>query len=117
MWNPVRLVLPIAIATAIVSLAQTPQYVQGPKGGCYEVTKSGGKKSVNRSLCAQGNTASAGGQTAPEGYRSKESTNNYEQRATTFVNIPDSRKQSSEGQSDLRQGAEGRMLLRHSKRP
>ena len=31
---------------------QQPQYVVGPRGGCYEVTQGGKKKSVARSFCA-----------------------------------------------------------------
>lgn len=33
------------------SLAQAPQYIRGPRGGCYEVTKSGGKRPVKQGLC------------------------------------------------------------------
>lgn len=32
-------------------LGQSPQYVRGPRGGCYELTKSGSKRSVDRGLC------------------------------------------------------------------
>src|SRR6185312_523808 len=60
------------VAAAAASLsAQAPQYVQGPRGGCYEVTKTGSKKSVNRSLCApdaatkKESAASADGKQAP----------------------------------------------------
>jgi len=49
--NVPALVLGILGVTLV--FAQSPQYVQGPRGGCYEVTKSGAKKSVSRSLCGQ----------------------------------------------------------------
>ncbi len=35
---------------ALTGLTAQTQYVRGPKGGCYEVTKDG-KKAVKRALC------------------------------------------------------------------
>ena len=63
MRNLLRRVLPIAIVAVTVSFPQSPQYVQGPRGGCYEVTKSGVKKSVNRSLCAPNGSTNQSTQT------------------------------------------------------
>ena len=53
--------LSLALATIASMSAQSPQYVQGPRGGCYEVTKSGSKKSVDRSLCGASAPAKTNG--------------------------------------------------------
>ncbi|MBV9156129.1 MAG: hypothetical protein JO097_07690 [Acidobacteriaceae bacterium] len=41
----------IIVLLAISDIPAQTQYVRGPKGGCYEVTQNGGKKSVERRLC------------------------------------------------------------------
>jgi hypothetical protein len=35
----------------LISLPTQAQYVRGPRGGCYTVTKSGTKRYVDRSMC------------------------------------------------------------------
>lgn len=40
----------VGLIACTVLLAQGP-YVRGPRGGCYETTRSGSKKSVDRALC------------------------------------------------------------------
>ena len=66
--------LVLAAVTVATLNAQSPQYVQGPRGGCYEITKSGGKKSVNRSLCADGSAAKKEAPAAPAGKQTVQQT-------------------------------------------
>lgn len=80
MRNLLATVLTCLVALSIAS-AQ-PQYVRGPKGGCYEVTKTGGKKSVERGLCAS-LPASAKQEKAPEApAAAKQSTQTEPAKAT-----------------------------------
>ena len=63
---------------------QQPQYVQGPRGGCYQITKNGGKKSVDRAHCSSSaqnapSQASAPPKTSP----SKPETTGSAQRDAT----------------------------------
>src|SRR5215813_12680520 len=48
--NPV-IACALLIMTLFTTLADA-QYHQGPRGGCYTITKSGGKRYVDRSMCA-----------------------------------------------------------------
>ncbi len=56
--------------------AGPPQYVTGPRGGCYEVTKSGKKKSVARSFCAQPSQNAAVQSTSNSNGQSRQDTRN-----------------------------------------
>ena len=43
--------LRLIIALVLMGAQLPGQYIQGPKGGCYTVTKSGRKQYVDRSMC------------------------------------------------------------------
>ena len=94
-------------------LAQSPQYIRGARGGCYELTKSGNKRSVARGLCdskpatqvkapdaipekqqpaqAERNDARAASRPAAEAPRTKEpavASANKSQNGRTYVTGP-----------------------------
>jgi hypothetical protein len=48
-----------SVATETKSQTKSRAYMQGPRGGCFFVTASGGKKYVDRALCASATTAAA----------------------------------------------------------
>lgn len=44
------------------------QYHRGPRGGCYTITKSGGKRYVDRALCGESGASTATGRAERSGF-------------------------------------------------
>jgi len=61
---PAAFALVLALLLSLLTSAVHAQFIRGPRGGCYTLSKSGAKKYVDRSLCDEPPSGSGANRTA-----------------------------------------------------